>query len=932
MNHLPDGYFVGEQSEVVLWDKELTRESRLARGYRFDFVDVAGLGNDRRRDVATALSSFLAGLGGFTLQLQWERTTDFEGVLETYRARSDAMQDDRWSQRVRERRIAGLEEEISAGQLHRERLTCWLAKDGGEHFPRSFRSATELNAWASGMGRLLDETMQTLALRLPRGCSVEPLGSQGQFRALRRFFQPGIHSALDSDVSGFRPDLSLLDNCLASDVPAEELGDGGRTFKVDGLHHAVLVLDRWPASFFPGMLLPLLRARVNDYRLMQTFRPRSKPAELAKARARFELLLKRARLDNTIDALVDEERRRIADLQNGNLNVISALMVLTVWDTTADGLASKVSRLKLAFGGVGSAGVHYCTRFAQAVSVYSETFPGRMPIRGNRSWDLVEDNFRLARFMLASSSYMGSLRTGGADAIFHTSEGGIAGVEFWRGGQAQHSVLVGGTGAGKSVFMASLISEVMAGLDFVCIVEEGMSHYPLARVAGLQTVVVRPDTGLTLNLFDTYSLPLSSDLLGMVTALLCRMAGVQGRDQQAGWQRSILARYVDAYYTSVAEDLWGDDEELSWELAAESLLLHEWRKRMPRSPGFLDAWAEARDYRAANPEAYDQVLSTYRANQEVLLAWMQSDEGARVMRDLTFTRPGVTMPTLGTLVSHLNSHLFGSKGSTEADTAKFLGAQLTPWCSGQAYGGLFDGEGTLDITEGRGLHFELGQIPEGMNDLKDVCALYLSAFIRAQVLRRRRGERKLLVFDEFKRFRGVPEGERFVLEGYEQLRKFNCSLAAMIQSLTQIADSPALLSAIFNNSTNYFLMQQNGAEDLALLSRSIAKLPDVAAEIIGGFTSPSTQPAHSRASWVYHVTAGAGDLHCGVLRVKADPEMLWVAECSADSFEEKARAFDRYDDPLDAVVTEAFIRTLPPGSADERVIKLPPDVAALIPS
>lgn len=913
---LPDGYFLGR---CLVWASSLSPEVRLARGFELEVPDMTMAGRDRRLDYVSSVSSFLAGLGDHSLQLQWERTSDFRAGLNRFEAAT--AQQPPWHERVRQRCVTGLRDMMDSGQLRRERLTLWVTRAGGANFPRGgFRTAEAIDSWVEVMSRSIDEQMAALALRLPSGSRLRPLSPAEQFRAVRRHFQPQLPPELD-DLGEFDPDRSILDNCLCSDLPVADLRDGNAGFVLDHLFHAVMVIRGWPNSFSPLMQATVLRQAINDYRVTQSFTPLPRDRELTSTLERLKKLETRAAREPGLVQLVNELRARVSDLQSGVTQPFASTTMLTVWDATQEGLLNKIGALKLALAGAGNAAVHICSQYAQAISVFAETLPGRIVPKSK--WSLTEETQRLGRWMALSSSHTGDLAE--ADALFHTIEGSMAGVRLFRGGQPQHAVVVGATGSGKSAFIAYLLSLAAGTIDFQVIVEEGLSYAAYAKVAGLQTVVVRPNGALTLNPLHTGGIPLSGEGIAMAVALVAKMCDLPVQGDDSATRRSILSDYLSDLYHDKAKDWLDEHDDRLYNLAAESMLIEQWRAQMPNSPGFIEAWRDAMDYRAAHPREWEEIFAQFRADEHSLLAWTQTDLGERLTRSLVFSQPDAPQIRLRSLAEILLAAPTARPDSREAITADLLGRKLEDWCDQGPYGPLFDGLSTIDPRAGRGLHFELGMIPTGQERLKDVVAFYLASFVRSHVMSMPRAKRKLFLAEEAKRFQAVPEGKQLIQEGYEQLRKANCVCLSALQSVRQITDE-TLLSALFNNAGNLFLLHQAGGRDLEILSQVVSGLSKDAIDLIRSFPKPSEMPESTRASFVLHAEASAGGYACGVLRVRLDSEMRWVAKSDGDHFDQMARRFGQYDDPISCVVAEAFLASNPAGirqRADGAIEMLP---------
>ena len=95
------------------------------------------------------------------------------------------------------------------------------------------------------------------------------------------------------------------------------------------------------------------------------------------------------------------------------------------------------------------------------------------------NYSLYSENNYLADLIPFSSSFTGFLDT--AEALYDGTNGNLVGVCTFREGTPQHGVLLGMSGAGKSVFMEDLLSQTEPYYGYTVIIEEGNSHGVYAK-------------------------------------------------------------------------------------------------------------------------------------------------------------------------------------------------------------------------------------------------------------------------------------------------------------------------------------------------------------------------------------------------------------------------------------------------------------------
>jgi hypothetical protein len=123
-----------------------------------------------------------------------------------------------------------------------------------------------------------------------------------------------------------------------------------------------------------------------------------------------------------------------------------------------------------------------------------------------------------------TSTFTGHLAT--AEAIYDGPANNLVGVETFSGSDdnkaPQHAVLLGMSGAGKSVTVCDLLTQTEGYFGYTVIIEEGLSYgiYTATVEEGARPIIIHPDGDLTINYLDTKGLPLTPDHLSAATALV----------------------------------------------------------------------------------------------------------------------------------------------------------------------------------------------------------------------------------------------------------------------------------------------------------------------------------------------------------------------------------------------------------------------------
>ena len=209
--------------------------------------------------------------------------------------------------------------------------------------------------------------------------------------------------------------------------------------------------------------------------------------------------------------------------------------VVRAWDRTKDGLAAKLGAIKNAIHGMNGAQYFECMLPTTSKHVFFQTWPGWTWSRYEHR-KLYGENRYVADLLPISPTFTGHLAT--AEAICDGPVRNLIGVKTFSGtddeATSQHAVLLGMSGAGKSVTVCDLLSQTEGYFDYTVIIEEGLSHgrYTQTVEPEARPITIQPDGDLTINYLDTHPLPLTPDHLSTATALVARMMGLSADEDR----------------------------------------------------------------------------------------------------------------------------------------------------------------------------------------------------------------------------------------------------------------------------------------------------------------------------------------------------------------------------------------------------------------
>jgi hypothetical protein len=443
----------------------------------------------------------------------------------------------------------------------------------------------------------------------------------------------------------------------------------------------------------------------------------------------------------------------------------------------------------------------------------------------------------------------------------------------------QHAVLLGMSGAGKSVTVCDLLSQTEGFYDYTVIIEEGLSYEAYTRTVApdARPIIIQPDGDLTINYLDTHGLPLTAEHLSSAMALVARLVGVSADEDKQLAREAQLAKYITLLYDDVFSEWSKRNEERLIEVAHHAYALSRFRKGRPGATT-LDAFVDLRDWQRTDREAAEASLRA--VDEDEVLRFMKEPATQREVRNLAFAyfRPE-EYPT-----HRMLQELFQLESSDS--TAEDLATRLLPWCAGGNYGCLLDGQSNISLT-GKIAHFELGYIPEAAKLLRSVAGFLITNYTRQHIITMPRRLRKRNIYEEVARLLDIPGGEQIVKESYAQMRKFNCWNISIVQQYSRFKES-RIRSAVFGNSRQFFLMRQNDRADLEDMGSDIG-LTELTKHAILSYPLPDQQAGEEKFAAFTYLHSDAQNPICGSAHNVASSEMLYVSGSSGAQFDERAR-------------------------------------------
>src|SRR4029077_15942724 len=210
----------------------------------------------------------------------------------------------------------------------------------------------------------------------------------------------------------------------------------------------------------PGIIWRLTGLDFLDYQITVNVEPLPVQREVDKEEKAIERL--RGEYQDTgrhsLAVAVGKKERKIESLSTGFIRPFVVTYLIRVWDETEQGLAAKCGAIKNAINGMAGAQYYECSRPSTAKKLFFASWPGWTGSSYKHRSLYAEDGY-LADMLPVSATFTGHLNE--AEAIYDGSQNNLVGLRTFLGTPPtpQHTVLIGATGAGKSLVMRDLLEQ-----------------------------------------------------------------------------------------------------------------------------------------------------------------------------------------------------------------------------------------------------------------------------------------------------------------------------------------------------------------------------------------------------------------------------------------------------------------------------------------
>jgi hypothetical protein len=825
--------------------------------------------------------------------------SDYSGVLDRYA--SDTLQIDqrhRWQIWNRTERHARYRQAMEAGKLRRELLSVFFTRllDSQPPFSLSDRALSEhfqrlSQREAQGFELVQGDLLSTLF----SDARVSVMKDSDHYRSLLRFLNPSWGASIpQSAFQWYDPQFSIQENCLLGDIVQPSFP--GVSFQLDGLNHAILVMRHLPKRIAPGLVTKVMDLGFGDFEITVNVYPQDTAQVVSQIEKRANQLQGEVRTQPKHAYSLSEQlqmaKERIAELERGSVVAAKVFFALRLWHKDAETLVSRASIVRNAFSSMSGSTCHYATNAETARQLWFQTWPG-WTFGTYRGFDLDTEDATAAELLPWSSTFTGRLDC--AEALYDSPKGGLVGLSTQVGRVPQHILVFGVVGSGKSVLLTDLWAQIAHLFDYKLVVEEGLSHGTTVQTAGTKPIILTAGGSITINYLDICGVPLTAEHVAGCVALCLEMLRETGSDPaRVSEIQGLLSAHIALLYESAWDQWKRKHASLALAVARRAYFIEGHRLRnSPDENTFLDAWNDLRE--VETPTDLDEIAVARFANHHLTRG---------LVRDLGLSLLSPEqMPTHSELVELLTLTPLG--GYDENAQAVRIGDRLSLWRRDGPYGRLFDGIMSAQLVGAKVTHFELGLIPDALEELRALAHFLVLNIARQQVIKRPRAQRKLLIFEEGMRVLQVPGGARALKEFYAQMRKYGAVVATVFQQVAALKSADETTrAAIFDNTKLFIVSAQPSPAAVDQIADALELSPS-AREALKRYPLPEHQSQGQKFSSFLFVAPDPKRKLVGTFRNIASAPVLYAGASDNEVFDQRQKALSDYSDIVEGIIHEA---------------------------
>ncbi|WP_411845751.1 hypothetical protein AAFN60_19240 [Roseibacillus persicicus] len=816
--------------------------------------------------------------GKSSLQVRYDMCGGYASELELFGERTSTGNGSSFSKRQRNWRLGYYSSLDDEGVLRRPRVSFFLSNHielKGGHSSSNLSSLLETSA------RVAKVEIDNIRKSMERlGGYGKPMGSIELFEECYRHLNKAVAGREAQIPEGsFRPEQSILENCLAGELQAVRAAEQG--FYYDQHHHAFLTVSALPQVTYSGLITALTGVPIRDFAIVLNIEPLDAMQRIEQE-GRIRTKLERAlRSGHSAPLLhrIQAADERSARLMSNEVLPFEVQIQIHCWAPSVEALQEKMAVLKTAVSHLQGAKYYEMANPVSSRECFLAMTPAA-PRQGD-FYHYIEDE-NLANLIPISGELDESL--GQADAIYHDKGRSLFGVQSSRKNTPQHVFVTGWSGGGKSMFCADWLIQTEHQFDYTVIIDDGNSYGTYVKTTGMdaRSFVIEANGKETLNYLDPSGV-LTNQHLADASAVVLHMLGDEGGPLYEALIRQSLQKFYRA---------WGK----------------KWQKANPRKlKEVLSVRLHLKNLQ--NQESHDTLPELFSRFQREGFSGSESYDGSDEELEAILTdEPETTLSLCFAFTSpremprHRDFHAFveqlAKKQSRHQRELEIMATLLEEWLESEGrYGPILDGWNTIDLSA-KVVHIELGRITSATPRLRQLAGFIITNQVRNQiVLHRSREERKRVLLEELGGFLEIKGGPQLVNELYQRMRRYNCPVWSVIQQVSSLPES--VRSALLGNVRMGFFFKQKYEKDARALQEAF-HLPNSTVDDMLGFPDPSKEEG---APFVYWQNSGRNPRIISGCCV-ASPETLYMGRSDGAHHSNREQQLRGYASVEEAIICE----------------------------
>ena len=882
--NIPDGYFIGDN--FVLWG-EVNSLGNISCVYECIIPDISNASEGTKVFYEKKLTNLLSSMSSLEQRMQffWDCNGDYGEKLNYYASKEIQ---ESWTKRTRDDVLTFFQGKNKDKKLRKERLFISFSIKLSL-FKNSPKWKLVLNRYKVDYSykELLEliksyfEDFHNKLTSLFSDCVIHRLSNQKIGKLLFYFFNPSLRGIRDLKIN---ENKSVAEQCYQSPFRSRKKEDLGYSAYYDGFYHNFIVLRDLPSINYMTAIKNITLACTNNISITVNF---SYINTEKKKKFLDKEIIKRRNTEQASVAVGTEKLIEAVEEIESGVKAVRVEFIVHLYDEREEELSQRTSLLKRALHSYEDL-VYYEGVWSSEVLTF---FIGSIPTNpfNDYKYHTIETDTRFIPSMIPFSAT--PIGSGKAEALYEGNQDNIVGISSFLGGQPQHAICLGGTGSGKSSFLIDYLSQTSSYYDYRVIIDEGKSYAALSLVYGIKPIIIRENSDISINYFDTRKQPLSSFHISLAISLISMMAGKEGEQDYEG----IIQQLVQKTYDEKLSDFLQKNRSKEVEGGRRIVAVYEYsqkeKQKASLDKSYIDYWNDysflLKGDKREEILLYERSISIDKINKFKL-------EESDIFRNAMFAFfDSKDFPIHQDLINMIGLSLSASKYAKEK--IQHLHSTLSVFGLGGSYGKILNGITNVDITS-KFVYFELGEIPESKKKLKELVTVLLINDVRNYILSMSKKQRKEILIEEATRFITIKNGENIINELYEQFRKQHCRVISVTQTFGRF---PEQTRKVLASNVRQIFIGRVPKDDTDLLSQNFS-LSKEEQKLINDFPYPNEIKNEKPYSSILYWQSGKIS-QTAILKIRMTDLMGKIAFASGEDLNDYENYFNKYEEPIEAL-------------------------------